>query len=65
MRSIPRLPDTVNDTVTVSAAITKKGMQAMVKKEHWLTEPEESDYGAAAQYLSLLLAQDRARGVAT
>ena len=37
----------------------------MAKKEHWLAEPEESDYAAAAQYLSLVLAEDRSRDVAT
>ncbi len=37
----------------------------MAHKEHWLAEPEESDYAAAAQYLTLVLADDRSRAVAT
>ena len=37
----------------------------MAKKEYWLAQPEESDYEAAAQYLTLVLAEDRSRAVAT
>jgi hypothetical protein len=32
--------------------------------EHWKTEPDESDYPAAARYLSLLLDDERAQAVA-
>jgi hypothetical protein len=35
----------------------------MAKKEHWLVVPEQSDDAAAAQYLTLVLA-DRSRAVA-
>jgi hypothetical protein len=37
----------------------------VAKKEHWLAEPEVADFGAAAQYLTLVLAEDRSRAVAT
>jgi hypothetical protein len=37
----------------------------MAKTEHWLTEPEESDYEAAARYLTLMLTDNRARAVAS
>jgi hypothetical protein len=37
----------------------------MAKQEYWLAQPEESDYEAAAQYLTLVLAEDRSREVAT
>lgn len=36
----------------------------MAKQEYWLAQPEESDYEAAAQYLTLVLADDRSRAVA-
>lgn len=36
----------------------------MAKKEHWKTEAEESDYVAAAHYLSLLMEEGKAKDVA-
>ena len=37
----------------------------MASTEHWMAEPEQSDYAAAARFLSLVLPDDRARAAAT
>jgi hypothetical protein len=37
----------------------------MASREHWLAEPAQADYAAAARFLSLVLPEDRAKLAAT
>jgi hypothetical protein len=64
-RAVPGQPSGYRSKLRRTIHRRDKEKSAMAKNARWLAEPVESDYGAAAQYLALVMAEDRSRALAT